>query len=446
MNRLRTVSWLRHAVFAFAYAALALAVALTLSLTVAGVDRDEAVLFGLLTFVFGALLHEFWSRTESQERLEARMWRLQRQQDEIRVLLARLDERLSGTVPLRGEVASIVSEARLLERLAGQLPPQPPAGAVSVAAVPVGEAPLADTPAGVDPADAPDGGPAPEPPRDLFTPRPAPRMPPAPLTPAPLTAAPPQPAGPDDAAVLDSIRRALRADQVDIFLQPIVSLPQRKHRYYEVFSRIRDGGGETYLTPDRYLAVAERAGLIAAIDNMLLFRCIQLIRETEKRHQTVGFMCNISAATLNDSGFMGEFVQYMGQHPNLAAKLVFELSQADLMQGGLFATGFLDGLKRLGFRFSMDQVERLDVDWDEMARHEIRYVKLDAARLLDPDGRFADPRAVRELKNKLDRNAIDLIVEKVETDQQLLELLDLYIDFGQGYLFGEPRLAKKPAG
>lgn len=443
MNRLRTVSWLRHAVFAFAYAALALAVALTLSLTVAGVDRDEAVLFGLFTFVFGALLHEFWSRTESQERLEARMWRLQRQQDEIRVLLARLDERLSGTVPLRGEVASIVSEARLLERLAGQLPPQPAAPA-PVAEAPA-PAPVAEAPAGAEVGEDAAGGPVPEPPRDLFTPRPALRVPPTPLT-APLTAAPPPPAGPDDAAVLDSIRRALRADQVDIFLQPIVSLPQRKHRYYEVFSRIRDGGGESYLTPDRYLAVAERAGLIAAIDNMLLFRCIQLIRETEKRHQTVGFMCNISAATLNDSGFMGEFVQYMGQHPNLAAKLVFELAQADLMQGGLFATGFLDGLKRLGFRFSMDQVERLDVDWDEMARHEIRYVKLDAARLLDPDGRFADPRAVRELKHTLDRNAIDLIVEKVETDQQLLELLDLYIDFGQGYLFGEPRLAKKPTG
>jgi cyclic-di-GMP phosphodiesterase TipF (flagellum assembly factor) len=115
------------------------------------------------------------------------------------------------------------------------------------------------------------------------------------------------------------------------------------------------------------------------------------------------------------------------------------------MQGGLFATGFLDGLRRLGFRFSMDQVWRLDMDWSELARHDIRHVKLDAARLLDPDGRFADPRAVRDLRQELDRANIDLIVEKIETDAQLIELLDLYIDFGQGYLFGEPRLAKKQA-
>jgi cyclic-di-GMP phosphodiesterase TipF (flagellum assembly factor) len=170
-----------------------------------------------------------------------------------------------------------------------------------------------------------------------------------------------------------------------------------------------------------------------------------LLRETEKRHQNVGFFCNISAATLNDAAFMREFVTYMGQNPNLATKLVFELSQDDLMQGGLFATGFLDGLRRLGFHFSMDQVVSLDLDWNELARHEIRFVKLDAAMLLDPDSRFADPRAVRELRQQLDRNNIDLIVEKVETEAQLLELLDLYIDFGQGYLFGEPRLARKQA-
>jgi cyclic-di-GMP phosphodiesterase TipF (flagellum assembly factor) len=238
------------------------------------------------------------------------------------------------------------------------------------------------------------------------------------------------------------VRAALRADRVDLFLQPVVSLPQRKHRFYEVFSRIRRDDG-SHLMPEQYLPVAERAGLIAAIDNMLLFRCIQLLREAEKRHQAVGFFCNISAATLNDTAFMREFVTYMGQHPTLANRLVFELTQRDLMEGGVFATGFLDGLRRLGFRFSMDQVEVLDLDWEDLARHEIRHVKLDTTRLLDPEGPFADPRTVRDLKQQLDRTAIDLIAEKVESERQLLELLDMYIDFGQGYLFGEPRLARK---
>lgn len=405
--------WFRHLVFAGVYVALAVTVALTLPLSVEGMDRHTGILFGLVILTFGGLLHEFWARQDAQERNDRRLWHLREQQEEVMEMIAALERRLEDGQPLvRGEVQAVLSEARVLEQLAGQLPP------------------LRSAPAEPPPA-----------PRTAA----APARPPLTAMPAPVLSYPPPAA--DAAAILDQVRDALRTDKVDIFLQPVVSLPQRRHRYYELFSRIRAGEGADgkplYLLPEQYLGVAAEAGLIATIDNLLLFRCIQLVRETEKRHQNVGFFCNISAATLNDAGFMREFVSYMGQHPDLASKLIFELSQDQLMQGGLFATGFLDGLRRLGFRFSMDQVWRLDMDWSELARHDIRHVKLDAARLLDPDGRFADPRAVRDLRQELDRANIDLIVEKIETDAQLIELLDLYIDFGQGYLFGEPRLAKK---
>lgn len=404
--------WFRHLVFAAVYTALAVTVALTLPLSVEGMDRHTGILFGLAILTFGGLLHEFWARQDAQERNDRRLWHLREQQEEVMAAVAALERRLDDGQPVaRGEVQAVLSEARVLEQLAGQLPP------------------LRST--------------QPEP--MVASPAAAPARPPLTATPSTLSSYPTP--TPDADAILDQVRDALRTDKVDIFLQPVVSLPQRRHRYYELFSRIRAGEGADgkprYLLPEQYLGVAAEAGLIATIDNLLLFRCIQLVRETEKRHQNVGFFCNISAATLNDAGFMREFVPFMGQNPDLASKLIFELSQDDLMQGGLFATGFLDGLRRLGFRFSMDQVWRLDMDWSELARHDIRHVKLDAARLLDPDGRFADPRAVRELRQELDRSNIDLIVEKIETDAQLIELLDLYIDFGQGYLFGEPRLAKK---
>ena len=45
------------------------------------------------------------------------------------------------------------------------------------------------------------------------------------------------------------------------------------------------------------------------------------------------------------------------------------------------------------------------------------------------------------LKRTMDLHGIDLIVEKLEKEQNLVELLEYRIDFGQGYLFGEPRLS-----
>lgn len=243
----------------------------------------------------------------------------------------------------------------------------------------------------------------------------------------------------DDAAVLEAVRDALAADRIDVHLQPIVSLPQRKHRFFEVFSRVRAADGSLIL-PDRYLEIAERAGLMATIDNLLLVRCIQLIRETERRQHAIGFFCNMSAATLSDAEFMRQFLDLLAMNQALVPKLVFELSQQELRAGGAVTMGILSQLARIGFRFSMDRVTDPDIDVDALLRHEIRYVKLDCALLLDP---ALSPR-VEALRRRLEGTGIDLIAEKIETETQLDAILRSGIDFGQGYLFGGPRPARKP--
>ncbi|MSO89424.1 MAG: EAL domain-containing protein [Rhodospirillaceae bacterium] len=122
--------------------------------------------------------------------------------------------------------------------------------------------------------------------------------------------------GIDDATVLDIVREALRADRIDLYLQPIVSLPQRKRRYYECFSRIR-AGDDSVVMPEQYIGVAEREGLIGTIDNMLLFRCIQLVRRVQKKNQNLGFFCNISQHTLADTRFFRDFLSFLSDMPTL---------------------------------------------------------------------------------------------------------------------------------
>ena len=78
------------------------------------------------------------------------------------------------------------------------------------------------------------------------------------------------------------------------------------------------------------------------------------------------------------------------------------------------------------------------------ARHRPASVRfeLDAQRLLHAS-REAEPRLdLKRFKSALDRNQIDLIVERIEKESILVELLDHPIDFGQGFLFGEPKMAK----
>jgi cyclic-di-GMP phosphodiesterase TipF (flagellum assembly factor) len=105
----------------------------------------------------------------------------------------------------------------------------------------------------------------------------------------------------------------------------------------------------------------------------------------------------------------------------------------------------LERLARRGFRFSMDQVTDLSLDTDALAERQFRFIKVDAQRLLQAVHDPASPLDLRRFKASLDRNGIDLVVERIENEDTLRELLDYPIDFGQGYLFGEPRIAKTAA-
>jgi len=242
----------------------------------------------------------------------------------------------------------------------------------------------------------------------------------------------------NDREIMNMVNEAVKGDRIEVFLQPIVSLPQRKLRFYEMFTRIRTPDGH-YLTPERFVKLAEEGGVIPNVDNLQLLRCIQMIRDTEKRHSTLRFFCNISSNTLRDTGFMTELVQFLAQNSQLAPKLIFELAQEDLATMSADLVPVLDGLGRIGCRFSMDRVYSLDFPMAALTARKIRTVKIDTDVLLTEFHTQGGDMRLRELKNGLDRNGIDMIVSKIESEAQLRELLDLNIDFGQGYLFGEPR-------
>ena len=246
----------------------------------------------------------------------------------------------------------------------------------------------------------------------------------------------------DDERLLGIIRGALTENRVDVYLQPVVSLPQRKPGYYETFTRLRaaDGG---LIEPARYIPVAERAGLITAIDNNLLFRCVQLVRKGQRHKLDHGFFCNLSPFTLRDGSFFPEFTDFMEQNARLAGNLIFEFAQADFARHDTDTARGLGRLSDLGFRFSVDRVESFDFDIEELVERHISFVKMDARALID---RLGDADAAIQLdrvKRGLARAGIKLIVEKIEREEQLVELLEFGIDFGQGYLFGAPPRAAK---
>jgi len=245
-----------------------------------------------------------------------------------------------------------------------------------------------------------------------------------------------------DDQVLQLVNAAVKKDRIDLFLQPIVNLPQRKLRFYETFSRIRIMP-DIYLPATRYIELAMKQGLMPLIDNLLLLRGLQVIRNMAGGDYNRAFFFNITSLTLNDPKFMGDLVEFISQNRMLAPQLIFEMGQRDLVTMSADVLPTFEGLSKLGCRFSMDQVRDLSFDADYLESRHIRFIKIDTSLLLSGLREENGQARLKRLKSELDRNGIDMIAEKIETDRQLLDLLDIEIDYGQGYLFGKPLLHEK---
>jgi cyclic-di-GMP phosphodiesterase TipF (flagellum assembly factor) len=246
--------------------------------------------------------------------------------------------------------------------------------------------------------------------------------------------------------LLTTVREALAENRVDLYLQPVVSLPQRRTIFYESFSRLRDETGRV-LMPAEYLSVAEPEGLVSAIDNLLLFRCVQIVRRLARQDRKVAIFCNISLTSLADETFFPQFLEFLAENKDIAGGLIFELGQEAFDQRGSVEARNMAKLADLGFRFSLDKVEALDFDLRELQRADIRFIKIGAetllAQLLDADG-GAMPAMLQGLQGTdfaalVRRHGMEIIAEKVEAERQVIDVLELDIAFGQGNLFGEPR-------
>lgn len=239
--------------------------------------------------------------------------------------------------------------------------------------------------------------------------------------------------------ILNIMHHALEENRVDLYLQPVVSLPSRKVCYYEAFSRVRDDTGHI-IFPRQYLPVIEEAGLIGTLDNLLLFRCIQTIRRLGARRPGIKFFCNISPASLEDEEFFPQFVDFMLNNEDLANRLVFEFAEADIARQSNEVMRQLNAMGRKGFALSMDQVTDMTFNFPDLAERYIRFVKIDARTMLS-QSRDIHPGDLREAFRRFQ---IELIVEKIEDEKTVVDLLDHNVGYGQGFLFGEPRLSREP--
>lgn len=259
-----------------------------------------------------------------------------------------------------------------------------------------------------------------------------------------------EPIAPQDDALLRTVKAALQDGRVDLHLQPIVSLPQRRVAFYEGFTRLREPDG-TLILPADFLEAARRARLLGLVDNMLLFRCVQIVRRLAERDRRVGVFCNISPNSLTDPQFFPHFLEFMRENRDLAGALIFEIPADRFENRSRQMRDSMEKLTALGFRFSIDHANDLALDLPRLQEAGVRFVKMKGGDLIDQLRDPSGPRPASNVQRRISgeevaavcsRYGVTLIAEKMEEEVSVVEVLEFDIPFGQGHVFGAPKPIK----
>jgi len=267
-------------------------------------------------------------------------------------------------------------------------------------------------------------------------------------TPPPAAAAPYQHkiaafAGLDRDGIIAKVRAAIESGRIELYLQPVVTLPQRKVRYYEALSRLRADNGDLVAAAD-FLPYAEAGSLMPQLDALSALRCVQVVRRLLLKNRDIGLFCNLSSATLTDSGF-AKFLEFMDANRALAQALVLEFTQSAVRAMGPIENESLAALAEHGFRFAMDNLTDLRVEARELNARGFRFVKAPATLLFNRIGVASTDIHPADFSDLLGRFGIDLIAERIETESTVVDLLDYDVRFGQGFLFSPPRPVRAEA-
>jgi EAL domain-containing protein (putative c-di-GMP-specific phosphodiesterase class I) len=230
------------------------------------------------------------------------------------------------------------------------------------------------------------------------------------------------------------LQEVLLADQITTVFQPILGLRRRNVLGFEALSR--GPGTSLYHMPARLFELAQEADLVFELDRKCRRQAFASCRQLPADAK---MFLNVLPSALYDPEVQGEaLVRAVESHGLRAGRVVLEITERSAIENyDLFAAAIKD-LGGLGFAFAVDDVGAGYSGLEKIARLEPRYLKFDRELIRNIDSSYIRREMTRALKAFADRIGSTIIAEGIESDAELATLLDLGIEYGQGFLLGRP--------
>ncbi|WP_306227070.1 EAL domain-containing protein [Bosea beijingensis] len=238
------------------------------------------------------------------------------------------------------------------------------------------------------------------------------------------------------------IGKALSEGGLEVHLQPIVSLPQRRTCGYEALARLRLDES-TLLLPHEFIDTVETRGFGPTLDALVLTRALAIARHLGSKDGGIFVSCNFSNATWTSSRALATLTRILDKYREHTGHLVIEMPQAIFRELDPTSLGLLGAMSANGVRFALDQLVDLRLDPRGLFDRGIRYVKAPAALLqAHLDGRIQSDIDAGDLAALLARVSITLVADEVADNPAAADMIELGATMGQGQAFSPPRPVK----
>lgn len=235
---------------------------------------------------------------------------------------------------------------------------------------------------------------------------------------------------------IEALQVAIDTGRVALFLQPIVCARTGAVRWYECLGRLRGASG-AYESLSHHVQAAERLGMVHILDRCVLELSVQQLLERPRLTLAI----NVSADTTTDPVWRERLHALVSGRPDVAARLIVEITETAAMTDLREATAFVNGLKSVGVRVALDDFGAGNTSFKQLRALKVDIVKIDGAFVpalaSSPDDR-AFVRAMVALSRE---TGMETVAECVETEDSAAILRDLGVDYLQGNLFGAPGLS-----
>ncbi len=233
------------------------------------------------------------------------------------------------------------------------------------------------------------------------------------------------------------IRTALEQDLFLLYWQPILDLHHDKISQYELLLRMRGEQGQIIL-PQEFLHVAERYGLIHAIDRWVVRQAIRLIAQLEQAGTPVTLEVNLSGKAFADSDLLGLIQHELTVTGIDPARLVLEITETAAIADSSQASRFIETLKEWGCRFAIDDFGTGFSSFYYLKHLPVDYLKIDGSFIRNLPNDPADQHLVKAMVEVAQGLGKQTIAEYVG-DAETIALLKAYgVDSAQGYFIGKP--------